>query len=246
MGLTNEMIVWKSVWDWILNEKNFRTNFTGTRGDHTFKVRNDIVVNKPRINNTKGTIYIADANIESEGHFVAYEKKGKHITVFDPASNNSKTEYGVWYKSVAAHVPSCSKSSTCSLYPCGPQRHKEDTFCQTWTVAWLHPNMRQFTNSVKTMNQSIDGLYHICKYISNSTEFERFVRGRDAQLRNFITETIEDLISDRKKAYRARYKKELPKKYIDEYNSIFRDADGFLRYSRLFTSSLSSFKKFFT
>jgi hypothetical protein len=116
----------------VVNDRAFRQKFTGCKGDYDIsKCR--------RIVHPKGTLYVPLS--DDEGHFMAYEFVGSDvIRVFDPA--HPKSQYG-------GHVDRThiSKLSGRRVVVCKdhPQWHEEDTFCATWTLAWLRPDMRHLT-----------------------------------------------------------------------------------------------------
>jgi hypothetical protein len=125
---------WKSHWDAIVNDQAFRRKFTGCLGDYD-------VTRCRRIVHSKGTLYVPIS--EDEGHFMAYEFEGPNvIRVFDPA--HSKSRY-------SGHIDRAriSKLSGRRVVVCKdhPQWHEEDTFCASWTLAWLRPDMRHLTRT---------------------------------------------------------------------------------------------------
>jgi hypothetical protein len=133
----------KTKWDMVVNDRAFRRKFTGCKGDYDIsKCR--------RIVHPKGTLYVPIS--DDEGHFMAYEFVGSAvIRVFDPA--HPKSLYSGHLD--RAHI---SKLSGRRVVVCKdhPQLHEEDTFCATWTLAWLRPDMRHLTqksdNSVQEKN----------------------------------------------------------------------------------------------
>ena len=122
----------KTKWDTVVNDRAFRRKFTGCKGDYDIsKCR--------RIVHPKGTLYVPIS--DDEGHFMAYEFIGSGvIRVFDPA--HPKSQYSGHLD--RAHI---SKLSGRRVVVCKdhPQWHEEDTFCATWTLAWLRPDMRHLT-----------------------------------------------------------------------------------------------------
>ena len=116
----------------VVNDRAFRRKFTGCKGDYDIsKCR--------RIVHPKGTLYVPIS--DDEGHFMAYEFIGSAvIRVFDPAHPKSRYSGHV----DRAHI---SKLSGRRVVVCKdhPQWHEEDTFCATWTLAWLRPDMRHLT-----------------------------------------------------------------------------------------------------
>lgn len=124
---------WKTKWDEVLNDTQFRQEFTGGHGDYNLGER----IREPR-----GTIYI---HLGDEGHFIGYKKVGQKIYTFNPARPGTK--WGMY--NIGQRLPYFT------------QFHPEDTFCQTWTLAWLVDE--QGVSNIRSEDQSINYLYNFCK-----------------------------------------------------------------------------------
>jgi len=124
----------KTKWDNLVNDPAFRRKFTGCRGDYDIsKCR--------RIIHPKGTLYTPVS--DEEGHFMAYEFIGSGvIRVFDPAHTMSRYS-GHLDRNLISQL-SGRRVVVCRDHP---QKHEEDTFCATWTLAWLRPDLRHLTVS---------------------------------------------------------------------------------------------------
>ena len=121
-----------------MNDRDFRQEFTGGHGDYNLGER----LCKPR-----GTIYI---HLGDEGHFIGYKKVGQKVFTFNPAKPGTK--WGVF--TIGERLPYFT------------QIHPEDTFCQTWTLAWLVDE--EGVSKIKTEQESVEYLYNFCK------QFEMF------------------------------------------------------------------------
>lgn len=135
---------WKTKWDEILNDKEYRQTFTGGHGDYDLG---------ERLRERRGTIYI---HLGDEGHFIGYKKVGQKVYTFNPARPGSK-----W-------------GSYCigERLPYFTQFNKEDTFCQTWTLAWLVDE--EGVSKISNEEESIEYLYKFCKQIPefNLSEYQ--------------------------------------------------------------------------
>jgi hypothetical protein len=158
-----QLKMWKKIWDIFISDVVFREFYTGHPSY-------DLVVSDTsKILANKGTLYIPPKNKrDSEGHFIAFEKKGKDIRIFDPSSyayqqfqNNPFLELSIGLRSGKSVVKLTNH----------PQDYCEgDTFCQTWSIAWINDRTRKLTQP-KNKTASIDSMYKIVRTISNSTEF---------------------------------------------------------------------------
>ena len=121
-----DMDDWKTRWDTLMNDPRFRKRLSGTRGDYNLKTCR-------RITHPKGTLYLPLS--EDEGHFYAYEYIGtKVVRVFDPAHPTKSRYGGLLDRALVSRLTGGRRVVMCRAHP---QWHEEDTFCATWTLAWL-------------------------------------------------------------------------------------------------------------
>jgi hypothetical protein len=203
----SDLVLWKSVWDFVLNDPEFRLQFTGG-GDYKIS---ECGGSRNSIKHEKGTIYISDPNVtDGQGHFISYEMKNGKIHIFDSASPGG--QYGEWATLPILRRIAKRAGKEFVLLPNHPQVHEEDSFCQTWSLAWLSP-MRKYTLNVKTPSQGIERLYIICKMIINDYRFEEYVMKHRMNIRQYI-------INEKMK------------------NPAFKTAKGFINYSRDMTPEM--------
>jgi len=164
------IILWKHIWDLVISEPKFREYFfhSGPSYDLTVNARTPIL-------KKAGTLYIPPArnNNEDEGHFIAYEIIGPKIYVYDSSraayqqfSNNPKLSRSI-------ELRSGKKLVKLSHHPqdvCG-----EDTFCQTWSLAWLTPELRHLSLRKTSPRKTIERMYTIIRYISRKPAFKKFI-----------------------------------------------------------------------
>ena len=119
-----------------------------------WKVDWDDTVNNERVRRrladvkNAGTLY-ADVT-EDEGHFAAYEVREDGVRyIFNPAAPGHR--FGGPYFADEPGV----------LLDLHPQTHREDTFCQTWTLAWLMSDLRPLVEK-----GGLVSLFQICQAIA--------------------------------------------------------------------------------
>jgi hypothetical protein len=161
--VSNKQInMWKQLWDIFIADGAFRHYYTNY---HSY----DLTMNDTTpITNTKGTLYIPPKKREKEGHFIAYQMLGSDIHIFDPSAyayqqfaNNPD---------LAQSIALRSGKKVVKLTNHPQDLCQGDTFCQTWSLAWLKPNLKHLTN-VRTMNNSINSIYTIVHTVSNNDKF---------------------------------------------------------------------------
>ena len=166
MTITFAVKTWKERWDLVMNDKTFR----GT-ADYTCNYKSGF---KNKIRGKSGTIYIKDPAITDQGHFIGYKKISKEIILFDPAPLNGT--YGEWLnKDVIDFIKKSTKLSV-SIEKSHTQHHEEDTFCATWSLAWLDPEMNNLTKNVTNETSGIKNIFAICKKIADTHKFELAVK----------------------------------------------------------------------
>lgn len=157
-----QLNMWKKTWDTFISDEVFRDYFTN-RPSYDLVLSN----NKP-ITNNRGTLYIPPKRKNGEGHFIAYEMKGPSMIIFDPSayayqqfSNNP---------ALAVSLENRSGKRVIKLDKHPQDFCPGDTFCQTWSIAWLKASMRRLTD-VKSMTGAINSLHRIVYTISHNQKF---------------------------------------------------------------------------
>jgi len=142
--IPKNIALWKMVWDFVMNDKSFRKKFT-RGGEYT---AHDTLLK------THGTIYIGDSS--DEGHFIGYEIVNGNLFIFDPATPGHK--HSKWIQVLEQPY---------TLVACHPQVHDEDSFCQTWSLAWLTKEFRPLVEK--------NAIFTICQRIVHDERFVKFV-----------------------------------------------------------------------
>jgi hypothetical protein len=160
MPIPKKLEQWKIMWDSIINNPSFRKKFScgGEYDSSDTKI----------IRDPCGTIYIHGE--EGEGHFIAYEVVNGIMFIFDSAQNR----YSKWLNNdILEQIIKRSRKKKSVIVGCHPQIHKEDSFCQTWSLAWLTKELRPLVIGVNTEEYSIRILFTICKQIINDDRFDK-------------------------------------------------------------------------
>lgn len=171
MYTNKQLKVWKHLWDIFIADSEFRKYYTNVPAyDLTMNDRSPISTNK-------GTLYIPPKNKrDPEGHFIAYEKIGREIHIFDPSSyayqqfqNNPELE----------RLVSIRSGKTIRKLKLHPQDAcPGDTFCQTWSLGWLKSNLRSnviTASESKNKQKTIESLYTLIRKISRSKLFINYM-----------------------------------------------------------------------
>ena len=205
------LILWKHIWDLVISEEKFRakllTGPTFTLNKHSF--------NNRKITAKKGSLYIEPSgeNGDDEGHFVAYELSEKSITIFDP----SGYAYQQFDKTMAKKVSAMSgkKAILLNIHP--QEICTGDTFCQTWSLAWLNSKLREKTVGLQSPKDAIKSMYKIVTTIIKSPKFTGFILKHKSDIDSWITE--------------ARTK---GKKYfnMNMTNTMIANCEDFIHFSR--------------
>jgi hypothetical protein len=138
--ISREAVRWKELWDEVLNDKQFREEFT--RGTEVTLGLNDIgkkTYVSGIIPNLKpvGTIHLAwsvNGVQQSEDHFVGYTIINNSLVIFDPA--RSAQRYGEFLKKEVVDYIHKQIKMPVVLLEMSTQCSPGDTFCQTWSVTW--------------------------------------------------------------------------------------------------------------
>lgn len=163
-----QLKMWKYLWDVFIADKVFRQFFSNVPSyDLTLNNRSPLTTNK-------GTLYIPPkTKRDPEGHFIAYEKVGSNIHIFDSSAyayqqfqNNPELERLVANRSG-------KNVKKLNIHP--QDVCPGDTFCQTWSLGWLRSNLRHLTENVNSKNMAINSMYELIRRISHSKLFVQYM-----------------------------------------------------------------------
>ena len=164
--------MWKTKWDSVVNSDEFRRKYLGNPEGYIEVCLNGGFVSGDI--SRLGTILMK--GYCDEDHFGAY----RGTEIFDPAGNKysyfSRVKYA---KLIKKTFPGYT------ILDWHPQKREGDTFCQTWSLYWL-----------KNPEMGPESLFEICKDISSSRAFSKFVSKVDQDfLKEGLTaENIEEIL----------------------------------------------------
>jgi hypothetical protein len=199
------ILLWKYTWNDLLSDNAFREYMVDRVGKMGFV---DVVYDergKLGIDGTLGdfgSLYVEDkrADYKGLGHFVAYEIQSGQMSVFDSAKPTG-ARYSGWFntneiKSALAH----KYKVVVSIGKMHPQISNWDTFCQTWSLAYL---MDIPMNHIHVRNAR-EELFTIIKKIIHSPKFTGYIRANvkviqgwmdaNAQLHGIPPSTVSEFI----------------------------------------------------
>lgn len=166
MKSNKQLNMWKHLWDVFISDVEFRKYYTN------YPSYDLVLGNETPIVNSRGTLYIPPAVPNGQGHFIAYQMNGNKIEIFDPSayayqefSSNPNLQNSIGQRSGKSLVKLTNHPQDLC---------KGDTFCQTWSLAWLKPNLRQFTNA-KNVNSAITSIYNIVSTVAKNNMFKDYM-----------------------------------------------------------------------
>lgn len=165
MRLSNKLACWKEIWSVFMADPEFREHYTGT---HDFTVGKDISINR-----SQGTLRLPGTRKSGEDHFIAFKKYTHHIEIFDPADTSGR--YNSFLNDTVKYKIMKMANRSVRVVNWHPQCHDGDTFCQTWSLAWLKPSLRKYITTVKTKQDSIVNMYKLCSKIAKSRAFSQYM-----------------------------------------------------------------------
>ena len=194
--LSKELKSWKTLWDLFISDPEFRKYFTNTSGDYKITSRSVKPILEP-----SGTLLLPGSRRSGEDHFVAYTMTPQRITVFDP-SDTSGT-YGSYLNENTKRKISQLAKKPLYVNHRHPQCHSGDTFCQTWSLAWLSRNLSNYISESRTPNSSAGPIARLVKTVARSNRFINYM--------HFNEQTFQSLIT------RERNNKKLPSMTVDQF-----------------------------
>ena len=194
--LSRELVCWKTLWDVFISDEEFRKYYTKTKGDYRITIR----TTKP-IRHPAGTLLLPGTRSSGEDHFVTYTMTSARITIFDP-SDTSGT-YGSYLNANVKKKISELANKPLYVNDRHPQCHSGDTFCQTWSLAWLRRKLHTHINESKTPSSSSIPLSRLVRRIANSTRFKAYMMANKVPFQLII--------------HKERHKKHLPPMTVEEF-----------------------------
>ena len=176
-----QLNMWKELWDIFISDEAFREYYTGTPSyDLTMS-------DKTPIKHKKGTLYIPPKKQNGEGHFIAYQTNQGTIEIFD----SSAYAYQQFHNNPGLQKSIADRSGkTVIKLNIHPQDVCiGDTFCQTWSLGWIKPKLRQFTENVKNQKGSINSMYNIVHTVANSHKFSEYLMYNVNQFNKLVEQT---------------------------------------------------------
>jgi len=185
--LNLKLRVWKKLWDFFTSDDEIREYIIGPNSTYTLRLNNTSPIIAPQ-----GSLYIPSTG--GEGHFIAYEFNGNKIRIFDSSgfayqefSNNPNIKNSIRIR---------SKRSIVNITNNPQDICPGDTFCQTWSLAWLSPNLRHLTKlkrNTHNTNTAINSMYTIIHTISRNRNFLEWMNGNRVLYTEKIRKKIESM-----------------------------------------------------
>jgi uncharacterized ubiquitin-like protein YukD len=166
MVSNKQLKMWKQLWDIFISDGEFRHYYT------KYKTYDLLLSDTTPIKGTYGTLYIPPKKREKEGHFIAYQIVGDSILIFDSSayayqqfSNNPDLAESI-------RIRSGKKVVKLTDHP--QDLCEGDTFCQTWSLAWLTPSLKSKVKA-KSVYDAISSMYEIIHSIAMSDKFVNYM-----------------------------------------------------------------------
>lgn len=177
--LSRDLACWKTLWDIFISDVEFRKYYANVKGDYRITPGT-----KKPIQHPAGTFVLPGERSSGEDHFVTYNMTPQRITVFDP-SDTSGT-YGSYLNETARKKIATLAKKPLYVSSRHPQCHSGDTFCQTWSLAWLRRSLHDYINDSKTPNSSIAPITALVKRIAQSSKFKTYMMSNKVQFQPII------------------------------------------------------------
>lgn len=169
----SDIITWKYIWNDILSDPDFRNWILDDNIGYyqIFKNKNIKNDSEDKSEHDIGTIYMKFGKL---GHYIAFKLKNNNkMTIFD--SSYPDGTYGDcldedYIDSIRHNFNNCSISFD-ETYGT-PQRLDDDSFCQTWSLAYLSKSKKLKSFLKDSKNDPIYSLFNICKFIINLPIFK--------------------------------------------------------------------------
>ena len=177
--LNRELACWKTLWDIFISDVEFRKYYTKTKGDYRITNRATKPIRQP-----SGTLLLPGTRSNGEDHFVTYTMTPTRITVFDPADTSGT--YGSYLNANAKKKISELANRPLYVNTRHPQCHSGDTFCQTWSLAWLRRRLHSYINESQTPSSSNIPIASLVRRIAKSSRFKAYMLANMVQFQPII------------------------------------------------------------
>jgi hypothetical protein len=178
----SDIIHWKNMWNDVISDPDFRAFFLRYKNSGYYQIykttdpKDDTPDDVVDTQKKGGTLYMKFGSL---GHYVAYKDKipkKKTFIIFD-SSFNSPGRVGTYSGCLPDFTKNINKYLGEFVYDerfLTPQRLKDDTFCQTWSLAYLYgDNAEKFLeSSTGTDEDNKKALYNICLTFINDPVFK--------------------------------------------------------------------------
>lgn len=204
------VIAWKNVWGALLNDTEMRRYMVG-RDDMGF-IDATVTGSAVKLSGTLGTVgslYIVDTDPSQDGlgHFVAYEVHSGAILVFDPAKSGGL--YGEWFNKDVVDAMEKKFRKPVTILDIHPQIWDWDSFCQTWSLAYLMNIPLAKVNGQNARSE----LHKIVHVIARNPKFERYVHANKSLIQTWIRDedprgaTVKDFVTFSQTISLAQFKR---------------------------------------
>jgi hypothetical protein len=180
--LNLKLRIWKELWDFFTSDDAIREYIIGPNSTYTLRLNSTSPIIAPQ-----GSLYIPSTG--GEGHFIAYEFNGNKIRIFDSSgyayqefSNNPRIKNSIRIR---------SNRSIININNNPQDICQGDTFCQTWSLAWLSPNLRKLTKLKKTTHTTASAINSMHTIIHNISRNRNFLEWMNANKVLYTTKIIE-------------------------------------------------------
>lgn len=206
MVSNKQLKMWKQLWDIFISDGEFRHYYT------KYKTYDLLLSETSPIRGAYGTLYIPPKKREKEGHFIAYQIVEDSIRIFDSSayayqqfSNNPD---------LAESISRRSGKRVVKLTDHPQDLCEGDSFCQTWSLAWLTPSLKSKVKA-KTAHESISSIYDIVHSVAMSDKFVNYMLNPENKT------SFNNLIKESQMAFK-----------IAESTCIINNVNDFVRFSQ--------------
>jgi hypothetical protein len=204
---------WKYIWNDILSDVDFRNWITNKNLSYYQIYKNGKVIDlsNPNSNKKIGTLYMQfPGNL---AHYMTFKETKKNVILFDSSYPNG-TYSGCFPDFSYTVVNFFKKEIIFNKDFDTPQNHKNDSFCQTWSLCYLLNTKKSKELLKSSKKDSINSLYKICKYIIGMPVFEEICTQQESWINKNLKENKAPKKWDSK--YFLNYSKKMTKEMFDQ------------------------------